>query len=131
MNFQNISIPGSKVMLCTRKREERTNRQARSNIPLNFFQSWGHKTFNQHRHDCYSSASCIIIQVKYKLLELKIGSSDRWTLARKNNIDPTSEKLMSHLPSPNPHHQKVTHHLYSFNLCNVGLYTFMQFENEK
>ena len=28
MKFQNISIPGSKVMLCTRKRDERTNERA-------------------------------------------------------------------------------------------------------
>ena len=27
MKFQNISIHGSKVMLCTRKRDERTNEQ--------------------------------------------------------------------------------------------------------
>ena len=44
MKFQNISIPGSKVMLYTRKRvNERTNGQARSNMTPNFFQSWGHK----------------------------------------------------------------------------------------
>ena len=29
MIFQNISIHGSKVMLCTRKRDERTNGEAR------------------------------------------------------------------------------------------------------
>ena len=51
MKFQNITIPGSKVMLCTRKHDERTNEcthartngQARSNMPHNFFQSWGDK----------------------------------------------------------------------------------------
>ena len=53
MKFQNISIPGSKVMLCTRKRDERTNERThertdkpeaiRSYAPQLFFQSWGHK----------------------------------------------------------------------------------------
>ena len=57
MKFQNISIHGSKVMLCTKKHDKRTNenkertnltnermnRQAGSNMPPNFFQSWGHK----------------------------------------------------------------------------------------
>ena len=42
MKFQNISIYGSKVMLCTRKHEERTkNGQARSNMPPNFFKVGG------------------------------------------------------------------------------------------
>ena len=66
MKFQNISIPGSKVMLCTRKRDEQTNeqtnermheqmnkrmnRQARSNMPPNFFQSWGHKYISSGPH---------------------------------------------------------------------------------
>ena len=46
MKFQNISIHGSKVMLCTRKCDERTNRQARSNMPPpNFFKVGGIKTF--------------------------------------------------------------------------------------
>ena len=42
MKFQNISILGSKVMLCTGKHDERTIGQARSNMPPIFFQSWGH-----------------------------------------------------------------------------------------
>ena len=59
MKFQNISLPGSKVMLCNRKRDERTNertheqaneptnRQARSNMPTIFFQSGGHNKYKE------------------------------------------------------------------------------------
>ena len=32
MKFQNISIPGSKVMLCTRKRDEQTNEQTNARM---------------------------------------------------------------------------------------------------
>ena len=43
MKFQNIGVHGSKVMLCTRKRDERTNerrnRQARSNMPPTVFKA--------------------------------------------------------------------------------------------
>ena len=44
MKFQNISIHGSKVMLCTRKHGERTNeRTSQKQYVPHFFQSWGHK----------------------------------------------------------------------------------------
>ena len=52
MKFQNISIHGSKVMLCTRKcdkrRNERPNEQTdkpEAICPPKYFQSWGHKNF--------------------------------------------------------------------------------------
>ena len=48
MKFQNISIHGSKVILCRRKRDERknerSNAQTRSYMPPPF-QSWEHKSF--------------------------------------------------------------------------------------
>ena len=43
MKFLNISIHCSKVMLCTRKLDERTNEQARSNMPPTFFKDVGIK----------------------------------------------------------------------------------------
>ena len=46
MKFQNISVHGSKVMLCTRKRDERTNKQTsqRQYAPPTFFKVGGIKT---------------------------------------------------------------------------------------
>ena len=49
--FQNSSMYGSKVILCIKKRDKRTNRQTdertdecpRSNMPLQLLRSWGHK----------------------------------------------------------------------------------------
>ena len=65
MKFQNISIPGSKVMLCTRERDERTNArmniQARSNIhpPSTFFKLGGIKgnTLLQSGGNCQNCLS--------------------------------------------------------------------------
>ena len=49
MKFQSISILGYKVMLCTRKRHQRTNEhangQARSNMSPNFFKVGGIKSY--------------------------------------------------------------------------------------
>ena len=50
MKFQNSSIHGFKVMLCIKKRDERTDgrthrrtdEQPRSNMPLQLLWSWGH-----------------------------------------------------------------------------------------
>ena len=42
MKFQNSSMHVSKVMLCIKKRDERTDERLRSNMPSNFF-GWGHK----------------------------------------------------------------------------------------
>ena len=46
MKFQNSSIHGFKVMLCIKKRDERTDgrtdEQPRSNMPLQLLRSWGH-----------------------------------------------------------------------------------------
>ena len=41
MKFQNISIHGFKVMLCTRKRDEQTDKPEA--ICPQLFQSWGHQ----------------------------------------------------------------------------------------
>ena len=60
MKFQNISIYGSKVKLYTRKRDEQNkqmNRQARSNMAPNFFQSWGIKRFLIYKYFCQCIAS--------------------------------------------------------------------------
>ena len=50
MKFQNISIHGSKVMLCTRKRDKQMNKQmnewtSQKQYAHQLFQSWGHKNF--------------------------------------------------------------------------------------
>ena len=43
--FQNSSMHGSTVMLCIKKRDERTGERPRSNMPLQLLWSWGH---NKH-----------------------------------------------------------------------------------
>ena len=48
MKFQNISISPSKVMLCTRKRDKRMNKQTdkpEAICPPLFFKVWGHKKY--------------------------------------------------------------------------------------
>ena len=63
MKFQNISIPGSKVMLCTRKRDERKNEQMHEQTsqkqyaPPTFFIVGGIvKTFPPSNLTCYKDS---------------------------------------------------------------------------
>ena len=53
MKFQNSSIHGFKVMLCIKKRDERTDgrtdEQPRSNMPSNFFEVGGIKSHRKKK----------------------------------------------------------------------------------
>ena len=60
MKFQNISIHGSKVMQCTRKCDKRTNRQARSNMPPNFFKVGGIKRRQNKFQHQFSYTQCTL-----------------------------------------------------------------------
>ena len=60
MKFQNSSIHGSEVMLCIKKRDERTggrtegrtDEQPRSNMPSQLLWSWGHKKVKEKSREC-------------------------------------------------------------------------------
>ena len=77
--FQNSSMHGSKVMLCIKKRDERTDERPRSNMPLQLLRSLWHK----------NSSESIFIPLKIteddKLYFLHFTENKLWHLRKTND----------------------------------------------
>ena len=58
MKFQNPSIHGSKVTKGIKKCDIRTNEQAESNMPHQFFQCWRHNKSDYQRHEPQHEKTC-------------------------------------------------------------------------
>ena len=92
--FQNSSMHVSKVMLCLKKREERThgrtNERTRSNMPLQLLRSWEHKNSWGIYVRNFKTVACTCLKLCYASKSVKNGRTDGRT-NQKQYAPPTSK----------------------------------------